>query len=207
MRRQEQFNKKLLVEGNDDQHVVWALCKKFNIEKTFDVVDCEGIDNLTQEITVRFKLPDTTIGIIVDADTNLENRLTALKNILTIQGFTIPEVLPNEGIICSNGDNKKVGVWIMPNNNANGILEDFITFLVPHTDMLLSVVNSTLDHIEEKKLNNYFPKDKSKAVIHTWLAWQKDPGIPMGQAITKRYLSTDEATCLLLIQWLKILFN
>lgn len=27
----EKFNKKLLVEGNDDQHVVWALCKKFDL--------------------------------------------------------------------------------------------------------------------------------------------------------------------------------
>jgi hypothetical protein len=28
----------------------------------------------------------------------------------------------------------------------------------------------------------------AKAHIHTWLAWQSDPGTPMGLALTKKYL-------------------
>jgi len=31
----------------------------------------------------------------------------------------------------------------------------------------------------------------TKALIHTWLAWQDDPGTPLGQAITKRYFDAD----------------
>lgn len=33
--KKENYTKKLLVEGNDDQHVIWALCEKFNIPETF----------------------------------------------------------------------------------------------------------------------------------------------------------------------------
>jgi hypothetical protein len=38
MGAKEKFDKKLLVEGNDDQHVILALCKKFDIAETFDVI-------------------------------------------------------------------------------------------------------------------------------------------------------------------------
>ena len=69
MRIREQFKKKLLVEGNDDQHVIWALCQKFNILETFDVIDCEGVDKLLAQISVRLKQSEiAAIGIVIDAD-------------------------------------------------------------------------------------------------------------------------------------------
>ena len=50
----EKYSKKLLVEGNDDKHIIWALCERFAINETFDVIDSEGIDNLLAQIGVRF---------------------------------------------------------------------------------------------------------------------------------------------------------
>jgi hypothetical protein len=99
----EKFNKKLLVEGNDDQHVIWSLCEKFKILESFDVIDCDGIDNLLDQIPLRFKQSDIeTVGIVIDADTNLLNRWTSLKSILNTQGFKIPEDLPYNGLIINN---------------------------------------------------------------------------------------------------------
>ncbi|MDR0863655.1 MAG: hypothetical protein LBO74_01825 [Candidatus Symbiothrix sp.] len=207
MKIQEIFNKKLLVEGNDDKHVIWALCDKYNIPKTFEVVDCKGIKNLYKDISVRFKESGTeTIGIIIDADIDIQSRWNSLKNNLSAIGFDIPDNLPETGLIIKNRT-QKVGVWIMPNNNSNGMLEDFISFLVPQGDSLLPIVHSTLENIENQELNKYSEVHKSKAAIHTWLAWQEYPGTPMGLSITKKYLSTDEATCLKLISWLTELFN
>ena len=206
MKINEKYNKKLLVEGNDDQHVIWALCEKFNIPKVFDVIDCAGIDNLYKSIPVRFKQTDIeVIGIIIDADVNLNDRWTYVKNLLSNLGFKLPENLPNEGLVLSNG-NIKVGVWIMPSNNINGMLEDFISFLVPKDDKLLPIVDATLNEIENEKLNRYSLIHKSKAKIHSWLSWQEDPGTPMGLSITKRYLTTDNETCKHLIDWLQKLF-
>jgi hypothetical protein len=208
MRVKEKFNKKLLVEGNDDQHVVWALCEKFKVPEAFDVIDCEGIDKLNEQIPVRFKQSGIdTLGIIIDADAEINSRWTSIKGLLTNQGFTVPNDLPSKGLILKKANNIQVGVWIMPNNNLNGMLEDFISFLVPKDDKLLPIVNSILNDIEERKLNKYASIHKSKAVIHSWLSWQEDPGTPMGLGITKRYLTTDEATCSLLIKWLDELFN
>jgi hypothetical protein len=51
------------------------------------------------------------------------------------------------------------------------------------------------------------PKHCSKAFIHTWLAWQKDPGLPMGRAITAKALSADSAIAVSFVNWLNRLFN
>jgi hypothetical protein len=208
MRITEKFFKKLLVEGNDDQHVIWALCEKFKISETFDVIDCEGIDNLFEQVPIRFKQSEVnTMGIIIDADAAIKDRWSSIINLLTKQNFTLPQELPSEGLILSNINNFKVGVWIMPNNDLNGMLEDFISFLVPSDDKLIPIVNSTLDNIEKQQLNKYSISHKSKAVVHSWLSWQEDPGTPMGLAITKRYLTTEVKICSNLINWLNELFN
>ena len=52
-----------------------------------------------------------------------------------------------------------------------------------------------------------FRSHKAKARIHTFLAWQEDPGTPMGLAITKKYLQADSDSCLPFIEWLNNLFN
>jgi len=208
MSAKEKLTKQLLVEGNDDLHVLLALCKKFQIAQTFDIIDCAGIENLQDQIPLRFKQSEVdTIGIIVDADSEIKNRWASIRAIISAQGFNIPEDLPSTGLIFSNNDNKKVGVWIMPDNNLNGMLEDFIAFLVPASDRLFPIAHSTLNNIEQQQLHKYSSIHKSKAAIHSWLSWQEDPGTPLGLAITKKYLSTDAEICSRLMQWLEALFS
>ena len=208
MRIKEKFNKKLLVEGNDDQHVIWALCEQFKINETFDVIDCEGIEKLLEQIPVRLKQSSVdTIGIIIDADSNLLLRWNSLKQLLRAQGFIIPEDLPKNGLIVLVAGHISIGIWIMPDNNLNGMLEDFLSFLVPSNDNLLPIVTEHLSSIETKQLNKYKPIYKSKAIIHSWLAVQEDPGTPMGLSITKRYLSTEDDICLKFVDWMKELFK
>ncbi len=45
------------------------------------------------------------------------------------------------------------------------------------------------------------------AEIHTWLAWQEEPGSPLGQAITKRYLDADAPRAQQLMDWVRRLFD
>lgn len=208
MRIKEKFNKKLLVEGNDDQHVIWALCEQFKINETFDVIDCEGIEKLFDQIPVRLKQSNIdTIGIIIDADSDLQLRWNNLKQLLNAQGFVLPEILPESGLILSELGRITIGVWIMPNNNLNGMLEDFINFLVPPDDALFPIINENLNEIERKQLNKYKLIHKSKAIVHSWLSVQEDPGTPMGLSITKRYLTTDDNTCKKIICWLNDLYK
>ena len=118
----------------------------------------------------------------------------------------MPKEPPLDGLVIHN-NSLAVGVWIMPNNQLEGMLEDFVSFLIPEKDELLPIAMDILNKIETKGLNSYSPIHKSKAVIHSWLSWQEVPGTPMGLAVTKKYLNTDEKTCLTLISWLDRLFN
>lgn len=208
MRIKEKFNKKLLVEGNDDQHVVWALCEQFKVDETFDVIDCEGIEKLLDQIPVRFKQSNVdTIGIIIDADSDLLIRWNNLKVLLNAQGFVLPDDIPKSGLIVFETGRISIGIWIMPNNDLNGMLEDFMAFLVPSDDNLLPIIKENLNVIEKKQLNKYKSIHKSKAIIHSWLSVQEDPGTPMGLSITKRYLTTEEGICLNFVSWMKGLFK
>lgn len=202
------YKKKLLVEGSDDKHVLLALCNKFDVFQNFEIIDCKGIDNLLEQIPTRLKESDLdTLGFVIDADSDLLHRWNALKQLLQKHKYSIPEELPKEGLIHTASGQISIGVWIMPDNNLNGMLEDFLTFLVPATDSVLPIVKEHLENIETKKLNNYKQAHKSKALIHSWLAVQEDPGTPMGLSITKRYVSTDDGVCLKFVDWMKELFK
>lgn len=208
MRVKEKFDNKLLVEGGDDMHVVWALCKKFKIKENFDVINCDGIDNLIPQIPIRFKQSQVkTIGIIIDADSDILTRWETLKKSFILNDIKIPKNIPKNGLILVTLGKIKVGIWIMPNNNNLGMLEDFISFLVPKNDALFKKAGETLNQIEVENLNNYLLIHKSKALINTWLAWQKDSGTPMGHAITKKYLDIEDENCKRFIDWIKNLFG
>jgi hypothetical protein len=53
---------------------------------------------------------------------------------------------------------------------------------------------------------------KSKAIIHTWLAWQERLGIQLGKAITYRFIKSqqyilDDGKASDFINWLQALFK
>ncbi|WP_338876931.1 DUF3226 domain-containing protein [Spirosoma sp. SC4-14] len=206
---EEKFNAKLLVEGHNDQHVAWAICRQHHIAETFDVIDCKSISNLKQMFSVYLKQgTNTAVGIIIDADQNLDARWASISGILIDSGYMVPTTLPNSGLILpAHTIFPVVGIWIMPDNTSIGMLEDFITNLIPDTDPLKAYVNVALNTLEQTGHHRYNVIHRSKAYVHTFLSWQEDPGTPMGQAITKHYLDHNAAQCINFIDWLNALFN
>lgn len=207
---EEKLNYKLLVEGKDDQSVIWGLAAKFNLTENYEVIDCGNYERVIESLPVRIKSSNVkVIGIIVDADDNLANKWESIKQSLSKLDYQLPAKIPIGGLIIANSKlfDVKVGVWIMPNNDINGKIEDFIKFLIPKKDCLSEIAENALENIESKNLNKYKPKDKAKAFIHTWLAWQEKPGNRMGTAITANYFNLDVEECNKFISWLKLLFN
>jgi hypothetical protein len=204
----------LLVEGNDDFHVVHALFQKYNVPVrnlenptggSFSVKDCMGIDKLIEQIPVQLKNLQK-LGLIIDADSDIDKRWQSLKDILKNNGYTLPEFPNVDGTIIKQHD-KVIGIWLMPNNNHNGMIEDFMRFLIPNNDKLLDKAEKVLSEIEKGEINNYNLIHKSKALIHTWLAWQEAPGTPLGKAITARYLATENSAISdRFINWVSQLF-
>lgn len=212
MRIQESHTYKLLVEGNDDQHVVWALCKKHNVPETFDVIDCESVEKVLKSLGFRLKLADinSRIGIVMDADTSLKSRWDSFVSILKRTGKYDCDALtlPQDGLVLEPTDNTypKVGIWLMPDNNQNGMLEDFMLALAKPDDVLMKKSEDVLTDLETEGIQRYKPAHRSKAKIHTYLAWQDIPGRPMGQAITANILNSDSDMAVKFADWLKELF-
>jgi hypothetical protein len=204
----------LLVEGNDDFHVVHALFKRYNVPVRnheapsggyFSVKDCTGIENLKEQLPVQLKNLQK-IGIIVDADSDMNARWQSLQGIFKNCGYDMP-ILPNTNGTIIHQNDKIIGVWLMPDNNSNGMLEDFIQFLIPNEDKLLNKANKIIAEIEAENKNPYKLIHSSKALIHTWLAWQETPGTPLGKAITAKYLTTEnKVLCNHFITWINNVF-
>lgn len=209
--------KKLLVEGNDDLHVVAHIRNNYQLNDNFEIVDCKSVDKVNKKLTALFQARNTeVIGIIVDADAdtaNMENALKArwdsLGYVLTKQGYTMPTSAHTHGTIIPGSDrNPKIGIWLMPDNvQQPGMLEHFVAMLIPVDDKLKPVAEEVLNGLEAEGINGYKPIHRSKALIHTWLAWQEAPGTPMGLAITKTYLDHNTELCQCFATWLRELFG
>ena len=203
--------KTLLVEGNDDEHVLKHICGNRGIPLLDEVVPHEGVEDLLEDIPVRLKAANEegdVVGVVIDADTALRARWNAIHSRLVNAGYqAVPDDPDANGtILYPHLDSllPRAGVWIMPDNRTPGILEDFLQFLVPQPNELLDHATACVESIAAPSL--FDPKDKPKAIIHTWLAWQEDPGKPYGTAITARFLDPSLPQADVLANWLEMLF-
>lgn len=204
----------LLVEGPNDKHVVWALLEHHKVPETFKVEEISGVDKRIQNARVRLKALRTAesmerLGIVLDADEDMSKRWQQLRTVLQdTAGVQLPEVPTKEGTIVELSGGRMFGAWLMPNNVLPGKIEDFIAFLVPTSDTLLPRVDDFLDALPSRHdcPARYPDKDYIKARVHSWLAIQREPGKPMGAAITARYLDAEAPMASEFLEWLRRLF-
>lgn len=202
------LEKVLLVEGADDQHMVWNLLESHGINDGVSVIDGKGYENIRSGMGIRIKAENQThLGIIVDADANFEQRWQSIRDVLVRSGYdAVPERPDRDGTIVQQAQKTTVGVWIMPDNQSHGMLEDFARLLLPPTDKLWERAESAIAAIpSDERL--FLAIHESKARIHTWLAWQQEPGKPIGQAIKIGYLYGKTDVAQRVVNWLKILFD
>lgn len=207
----------LLVEGSDDKHVFYHLLDYYHIRQifknkgeSFEIIDHEGIDNLLSVKTLGTYLKGSSLrrfGIVVDADTDLAARWQRISDILKSAGYTTIPVSPQqEGTILREEESPVVGVWLMPDNTVPGMIEHLMSLLRPDNDVLWPIAENIVQTVTNTECR--FPSTQmAKAYIHTWLAWQKEPGKPMGQAITAHYLNADASHAQQLISWIRRLFD
>ncbi len=215
------FRKKLLVEGNDDFHVVAHIRNNHGLVDNFDIVDCRSVDKVKKNLRAHLLAKDTdVIGIIVDADGDTEHADDALKarwdsliGELSKYGYAVPNAPDNSGtVIRGFAHFPKIGIWLMPDNvQRPGMLEDFMATLITPHDALKPIAERTLDEIEtirfSEESRRWFKSiHRSKALIHTWLAWQDEPGRPMGVAIKAKMFDSDTELCKRFAKWLGDLF-
>ncbi len=200
----------LLVEGKDDENVLKNICGTRGVGRLDEVKKLGNVDELLASIPTELKGSDLeAVGVVVDADINMNNRWRSIRNRVIGAGYhDVPMQPAQDGTILDPPEGTllpKVGIWIMPDNRTDGILEDFLRFLVrPPNDLFDHVETSVAAIPQEHRL--FKDLDEIKAIIHTWLAWQEDPGKPYGTAITAGFLDPNVAEVDTLVSWLKRLF-
>ena len=97
----------------------------------------------------------------------------------------------------------RVGVWIMPDNQRTGELEDFVAQMIPRNDPVWPLSKAYIEGISIE--HRRFGTKEVRAKVLSWIATREDPGF-MGQAISRGDLDTSGKPCQTFISWLNRLF-
>jgi hypothetical protein len=203
---------RLIVEGVDDLYSIINLMGRHGLDWEAPspalphLESATGIDELLKALP-RAALLYERFGIVVDADLDHAHRWLQVHDRLKGRGVTLPEAPSIDGVIVPGirSPTARIGVWLMPDNQSPGILEDFLARLVPAD-------NRCWRHAEEATTQAralgapLAEKDQTKGALHAWLAWQSDPGVPFGMALRMKVLGHDSPDAVRFAAWFKRLF-
>ncbi|MFM2311082.1 MAG: hypothetical protein RLZZ04_358 [Cyanobacteriota bacterium] len=151
------------------------------------------------------------LGLIVDADHNCANRWQSVRNACLNFIPDLPQDIPPKGLIHDtlkkNGKPVKFGLWIMPDNQTGGMLETFLAYLVKDESEALWQYSQEVVLEAKNKGANYKPTHVDKANIHTWLAWQDEPGNQLHIAVKKKILDPQHPKAKNFIDWFTKLYD
>ncbi len=196
----------LLLEGSDDCNIISKFCEDNTIRADFGFCNCGGDNQVLHKLNALLKKsdPPEVIGVILDADQNIDERYQEIKAKVA-DFYNLPKNMPKDGLVHLEKGLPKLGIWIMPNNQDNGALEEF--YLELATDIDTAFINNTIQEAEKKELTSFKSQHRKKAIMHTYFAWQDTPGMPLHAAINKIVLDNNAEIAHVFKGWLISLFN
>jgi hypothetical protein len=211
----------LLVEGESDRSFFVEVCKTLGLQASVEVAlpkDSGGFHNGKEGVFNILpiwlnQLGDATVtrlAVIVDADSEDDgggyNRaIDRVTKIVKPHGFTLASS-PVGGVLFQHDDGlADFGLWVMPNNRDEGMLEDWIKSCVhPDEHKLFAHAETVVDTLPQTKFK---PIHISKAEVATWLAWQKQPGHGLYRAVEDQLIDTESALFKELCVWLTHIYS
>lgn len=209
----------LFVEGPDDQHVVIHVLKRYGVSVELDscrdwypliqvVEPGRNKDHILRIMTpmIEVGLP-RRLGFLMDANSSLAATWKDIKDRLHAASVPVPEEIHRDGFVgVSDRYGKRVGAWLMPDNENTGAMEEFLTTLIPSDDSLWPYARKATD--EAKSHGAAFPpRSFHKAALRAWLAWQETPGMPYGTAIQRQFFRAGGETADRFVDWFRRLFE
>ena len=206
--------KRLLVEGDTDKRVIPFLMEANGVEWGTDrpivyIEPYDGIDQMLKPGAIEGELSATglkALGIVVDANGDARRRWAQVRHLCLAQLPSLPSDLPAEGLRVTHASGTRFGVWIMPDNRSKGMLEDLLVQLVPtESESLFALAGRCVDEAADHDAP-FKPMQQTKAKVHTWLAWQDEPGRSLHQAVDHRVLDPTKAESKPFVRWFRSLF-
>ena len=196
--------KLLLVEGQDDKHVVEHLRRRLASDLTFQCEDKGGSGPLLDAIDVEIATDGRlALGILMDANDDLAARWQAIGHRLLGEDAQLPPQPERGGTVIDS--NPRVGVWLMPDNATPGELENFVAELIPKDDPVWPLAECYIDGIPSEH-RQFSPGKELRAKLHAWLATRQEPR-KMGAAIGTAELDAGGALAGQFADWLRTLFG
>lgn len=215
----------LLVEGEGDVDFFEALLRKLQWLSQIEITPPKNYGLKTNTVSHFPKLINLLIkrlqkgeiqqvGIIADADYvsggGFQQRWNTLTGQLADNGYRIPAnppKLPYTGSLFQHNDGlPAIGLWLMPDHQNNGMLEDLIKQSISEKKQhqLLNTVHTCLKKLPFTLFSDYH---QTKAIIYTWLAWQKRPGQTLDVVINGNLINWESPEIQGLIKWLTKVFE
>jgi hypothetical protein len=188
-------------------HIAWSTAAS---EYPVYIMPGGGAEEILTSNLIALKLRERftkILGVMLDADEKPKGRYTRIRSQCLTELPMMPENLPAEGLIIESGSNKRFGVWIMPDNVAEGTLEVFLRYMVPpeSTPVWEHAIRSAT---AAKQLGApYRDCHYPKANLYTWLAWQDEPAQRAGEALTKRILDPHAPSATQFVKWFRELYQ
>ena len=199
----------ILVEGKTDEFLIGILLRELGINQP-TLTGCGGKKEAVRDFEELVKGTADFAGIIVDADTSAANLWVSIRNRLLrsdlrFEGHDnsddIPISIQKKGLILNT--KPRIGVWIMPDNEGIGEVEDFIIDLISSDDKIWKLAD---EYIEKVCSVDSAIKKKSKAKLYSWLA-ACDPNRQPGAALDVRRLNRSSENWNNFESWAKRLFG
>jgi hypothetical protein len=207
----------LLVEGAEDLKAIPYIMEANGVawpekppKAPVWIEQYEGYSNLLKPEVLATELQTNglqALGMIIDADENMTDRwqetLTSCRSRIT----DLPEDLPNDGLIHETEEGVRVGIWMMPDNTSRGMLETFLSLMIPAVSEPIWEYAKTATAAAQKLGAPFSPAHQDKANIYTWLAWQRPPGQPFPYALKDKILEPTHPNAHAFVTWFKRLYN
>ena len=213
----------LLVEGEADKSFFEIICKKLGLHT---IVEVAAPKDLTQArngkwhaikllpILIKYLADEemelTHLAIVVDADrvadgNGYKNTIDKVTEFVAQEGYALN---PNSvaGLLFNHDEDlADFGLWVMPNNCDEGMLEDWIKNCVHSNEHeLFTHAQEVVGELSPRKFK---PIHCSKAEVATWLAWQEQPGHGLYRIVEDELIDTNSAPYNELSTWLNHIYN
>lgn len=197
----------LIVECVEDQLFFQELLKQQNINADVRFHPF-GKENTIMVFSEAISIYDQ-IGLVVNSDCRFGFSKTKelIDNKIKNRGFDQLTNIRDSGLRSQKGKTK-IGVWIMPDNHAEGNLEDFLKTIIlnSHDGNWNYAVQQTDNALNSNIGFTAKSHHRSKSEMGAWLAWHDPPRMSFGKALSEGYFDRQHPSYLALVNWLKWVF-
>lgn len=131
-------------------------------------LDRDGVSGILKDANVE------ALGIVVDADSDAEARMHSFRGLFPDD--LVEEESPDPHSIIATAGGKSVGLFVMPGGGRRGMLETLLSAEISNLQPKLHAHAESSTRLSKQHGAAFKDADFDKALVHTWLAWQKDPG-------------------------------